>query len=476
MSKTIKINMAIFSIMLFFMIVNSVYYYDDVFRSYWWYFGWSQDGRPFADLFYKSLLYFRSDSIPDIYPLPLIISSIVFIYSLTKAIENVDNDNKIVNSIAFTIFILNPFFISNLSFKYDGAFMLLSVAFSLIPFSFKSTKYFILSSVVCLVISLGMYQASINAYIGIASIIAFVDCFKHNGYRKSITRISASALCVLVSYIAYSLLIIKNIQLNANFDSYTQTIPLSMDGFYNLINNINSALEKIKLALNSGIILPVSLFVITSILSGIFYSFKHKSVWIIVFLILSMTGCFFSSFGVSVFGRHPIFVARIFIGFGAFIMLMPLICSYMISNKVNYILSSFMIIPLLCIFFASINASREEFKYQNNISLQIINDINHSSARDYDFIVIDGYSKKSSIATVNSKIFPVVGEIIPPIFTNRYDGGVFTIMRNGLKNISSAEESSANLALKLSSKENIIAENNIYSINAVNNIIVLRFK
>lgn len=476
MSKTIKTNMAIFSIMLFFMIVNSVYYYDDVFRSYWWYFGWSQDGRPFADLFYKSLLYFRSDSIPDIYPLPLIISSVVFIYSLTKAIENVDNDNKVVNSIAFTIFILNPFFISNLSFKYDGAFMLLSVAFSLVPFSFKSTKYFILSSVVCLVISLGMYQASINAYIGIASIIAFVDCFKHNGYRKAIIRLSASALCVLVSYIAYSLLIIKNIQLNANFDSYTQTIELSMDGFYNLINNINAALEKIKLALNSGIIFPVSLFVITSILAGIFYSFKHKSVWIIVFLILSMIGCFFSSFGISVFGRHPIFVARIFIGFGAFIMLMPLICSYMISNKVNYILSSFMIIPLLCIFFASINASREEFRYQNNISLQILGEINHSFANDYEYIAIKGYSQHSSIARINSKVFPIVSEIIPPIFTDGYAGGAFTLMRNGFKSISTADPSSSNVAFTKANKDNLISDNNIYSIHAVDRIILINFK
>ncbi|TJM88697.1 glucosyl transferase GtrII family protein, partial [Escherichia coli] len=77
MNKTIKINYFILFVILFFIITCNIYYYDDVFRSYWGYYGWSEDGRPFADLFYKSFIFFRSESIPDIYTLTLVLTSVL---------------------------------------------------------------------------------------------------------------------------------------------------------------------------------------------------------------------------------------------------------------------------------------------------------------------------------------------------------------------------------------------------------------
>ncbi|EFG2178420.1 glucosyl transferase GtrII family protein, partial [Escherichia coli] len=90
--------------------------------------------------------------------------------------------------------------------------------------------------------------------------------------------------------------------------------------------------------------------------------------------------------------------------------------------------------------------------------------------------VIDGYAKNSSVASINKKIFPVISDILPPIFTNRYDGGVFTLMRNGLKDVVSAEPSAADKAVSISDNGNLISDNNIYSIHATKDIIVIKLK
>ncbi|EOX1108467.1 hypothetical protein ACO4HL_003402 [Escherichia coli] len=157
-------------------------------------------------------------------------------------------------------------------------------------------------------------------------------------------------------------------------------------------------------------------------------------------------------------------------------MALPLIGSVILNWRINYLLSLFIAIPMLSIFFATINASREEFKFQNNLSLQMINDINNSKAKYLDFIVIDDYAKNSSVASINKKIFPVISDILPPIFTNRYDGGVFTLMRNGLKDVVSAEPSAADKAVSISDNGNLISDNNIYSIHATKDIIVIKLK
>lgn len=55
-----------------------MYYGDDLFRSQKGYFGWSDDGRYFAEQFYR-VLSLGSSTLPDSYPIPLLISG-AFLY------------------------------------------------------------------------------------------------------------------------------------------------------------------------------------------------------------------------------------------------------------------------------------------------------------------------------------------------------------------------------------------------------------
>ncbi|EEC8170327.1 glucosyltransferase domain-containing protein [Escherichia coli] len=476
MNKTIKINYLILFVILFFIITCNIYYYDDVFRSYWGYYGWSEDGRPFADLFYKSFIFFRSESIPDIYPLPLVLTSVLLVISLTKALQNILSKDGVIVNITFAIFMLNPFLLSNMLFRYDGAFMILSIALSAIPFIFTKSRTFAISSLLCLTISLGLYQASINVYIGLASVVVAMEALKGEKFTSIASRVLLSVTCVVSSYIIYSKLILESLSLNNNFSKYTQIVELNKVGVINVYENIINAVRKIDVALHSGIGVPLYIFLSIIAISSVFFAIKRKKFQLLFFIAISIFGCFFSSFGVSVFGKSPVFVSRIFIGFGVFIMALPLIGSVILNWRINYLLSLFIAIPMLSIFFATINASREEFKFQNNLSLQMINDINNSKAKYLDFIVIDGYAKNSSVASINKKIFPVISDILPPIFTNRYDGGVFTLMRNGLKDVVSAEPSAADKAVSISDNGNLISDNNIYSIHATKDIIVIKLK
>ncbi|EFE7777526.1 hypothetical protein F6W12_18660, partial [Escherichia coli] len=59
-------------------IFGTSYYYDDLFRAYSGYSSWNSDGRPFANIFYQILTF--GQTMPDMFPVALIISIFIFAY------------------------------------------------------------------------------------------------------------------------------------------------------------------------------------------------------------------------------------------------------------------------------------------------------------------------------------------------------------------------------------------------------------
>src|SRR5699024_5047127 len=108
------------------------------------------------------------------------------------------------------ILISNPLALSNWLFRYDSAFMLLSIAFALIPFCLLHlpTKKWLTYSTLALLGSLMTYQISINIFIGFTAIFAFKFAVEHKTFKEISYFILRSIITLGVAYLIYSKVIL----------------------------------------------------------------------------------------------------------------------------------------------------------------------------------------------------------------------------------------------------------------------------
>ena len=131
--------LAIIGVSIFPLLISDIYYLDDSYRVVTGIIGWSGDARPVGEIFYK-ILTLSNNSLPDLFPAPLILSILFLCYVFSLLSTKFSNGHTFLFALCISPVILNPLFNANLHFRYDSPFMVLSIAFALLPyrFSFKN--------------------------------------------------------------------------------------------------------------------------------------------------------------------------------------------------------------------------------------------------------------------------------------------------------------------------------------------------
>ncbi|HHQ4615744.1 TPA: glucosyltransferase domain-containing protein, partial [Aeromonas veronii] len=193
------------------------YYNDDLFRSIFGYYGWQDDGRPLAEFIYRTLT-LNNINIPDMYPLLLIIAICFYCYVCIK-VGNVILDRKsLLIDIISCSFIFSPLFASNLWFRYDSFFMVLSLTAAIYPFSInKNITSKVLLGAISLISCLTLYQPSISLFICMSSVEFMFISMRADNNMKSMWLVLSSR----VATIALSL-----------FIYFKVVIPLVPAGYY----------------------------------------------------------------------------------------------------------------------------------------------------------------------------------------------------------------------------------------------------
>ncbi|ECZ7785283.1 TPA_asm: hypothetical protein G4J95_003817, partial [Salmonella enterica subsp. enterica serovar Java] len=160
----VSILLGLVLIYTFPLLTQQSYYIDDLGRSLYGGLGWSGNGRPLADV----IFYVINFGIPitDSSPLPLILGLTALVISLVYIRDYLFGNDYITAALCFMMIIANPFFIENLSYKYDSLTMCLSVAISIMA-SRKSYSREISNIIIAVTLTiayLSLYQASLNIY------------------------------------------------------------------------------------------------------------------------------------------------------------------------------------------------------------------------------------------------------------------------------------------------------------------------
>lgn len=376
------------------------------------FFWWNRHSSTIA----ASILGLNSDYFVVTFPYSLFIS--IFLLSISSIIFLKTIDKKLLNSkialLASVSIGLSPYYLENLSYKFDAPLMALSVFASIFPFLFiRYKKIFVITSIIGLLIMLTSYQASSGIYMMISIFLAFIKILE-----KDIKEAFRILLCFCISYLIVGILYLMIYNPEATYAN-THILPFKYfliglnQHITNYIKTIYSDMgggSRVYLHLVFGF---AFIFVAKSILNAKINKFLAFFLSIITLIIL-----FILSFGLYLIIITPTFYPRSFIGFGVFVGILSLYSIY--KGK---ILSSILIIIFVHYLIMFANYYGQSLKAQNDYETFrwtiMLNDLgkfldtSHMEVESKFNIKTLGHSGVNPVIAKSKIQYPLIARLIP---------------------------------------------------------------
>lgn len=397
------------------LILANFNYIDDIHRILYGTFAFSWWNRHTSTIM-ASILSLNTEYFLATFPYSLLIS--IFLLSISSIILLKIIDNKLLDSkialIASASIGLSPYYLENLSYKFDAPFMALSVFASIFPFLFiKYKKIFILTSIISLLIMLTSYQASSGIYIIIATFLVFQKIIKND--KKEAFRI---IIMFCISYLAVGILYLMIYKPEATYAN-TNIIPLKYlligldkhitNYIYTIYSDWGGA-NRVYLHFIFGFAL---IFVVKSTLNA-----KINKIAALFFSIAIVIILFILSFGLYLIIVTPTFTPRSFIGFGVFI---GILCIYSIyKGKILSNIITIMFMHFLIVFANYYGQSlKAQSDYQTFRFTIMLNDLgkfintSHMEINSTFNINILGHSGVNPVIAKSKIHYPLIDRLIP---------------------------------------------------------------
>lgn len=186
-TKKSTLLLLIISALIFYfpVIYGQSFYADDIDRITTGSYGWPALGRFLAYLI--SLLYSANLSITvDPAPLTWILSIVIYglaAFCINVKISTIDKNFALPLSL---VFIVNPFFIENLLYRFDCLGMAFSLLLSALAFSLRWSAVDCVAKALLLIICLNFYQPFVNLFIGLVGLELTLILYKKYTIRYAL--------------------------------------------------------------------------------------------------------------------------------------------------------------------------------------------------------------------------------------------------------------------------------------------------
>lgn len=433
-------------------------YIDDIGRSLTG-LAWMHDGRVLT----SALMILLSGGYPvtDIYPIGNIASSLLIALSGFTIAKSFGINTRSLVPLSLLI-LFSPFMLENLSYRFDSLSMGISILAICIPFLwYNKCLLFIVTSVICVYVSLQTYQASSTCYLVIACFFCadeFRKSFK-NGMLLGIASCFSFLTSTLLSSITWKAL---SLDMNGRGGIINSQVELT-DNIYKYIDLLSDATSYQLVFSLALLLLPCVLFLMYVVRSG--RKFHMKALPIIMVALALII-----SIGPGLFLSGTWWTPRIMIG--APVFLTCLCCLALAVNGDNWLttVGSWLYLfagLILCVSYA--NATKANNEYIDSI---ISMARPYISSTDESNLVINGEVKRPARVKIYDDKFPIIKHLIPTYMSNSWTWGVAQFKRtdsigerawglrgerrvNAIKNICSMRVALANKDFTLYSDSNI---------------------
>ncbi|WP_222888223.1 glucosyltransferase domain-containing protein [Enterobacter sp. C2] len=398
------------------LIIAGMNYLDDYGRYLGGYTGWSINGRPFADLLMTAFNF--GSPLLDLSPLPLIMSLMILSVSgLIITSKFLTHENVYIRSVVAFLLIANPFFLENLSFKYDILPMSLSIlALSLAFYKTSIYKVDFLLPIFLIFVSLGLYQASLGIFI-ILSILEFTEFTIKidKSFKSCLTVALTRCIQFLLAYFLYKIIIAQFCVAGEYSLNLAKTIPFNADGMTTVLNNFYKFNFFIGNYINSmpkALVVWYILVLAGSICLLIKKVWKHsKNLFVVVALFTSPLLFYFFSFAHFLILENTVTTSRVMVSFGATLIALASYIIYAFKNeKIKLLIFIPFILYSYVLSMSYVNASISQIRKDERIISSIQRDIVHLSPR-IKYVNFNGEVSSAPQKALAITKFPVLKDL-----------------------------------------------------------------
>lgn len=469
-------------------IIANRYYCDDNARSLTGLTGWNGDGRPLTE----SLMKLLSGGMPitDISPLPLILSVLLLAYTITLYYKtNLSHFTFHISHILFfSLVIMNPFMLTNLSYKFDVLSMVLSLCLTFIPFIMPRNSNaiaIIITSIVCLVAALSLYQVVICAFCSLVLLDIFLMIINSN---ISIKRTLSIGTGMCFGVIIYKKAI-ANKYLSYNdwrYDASKMLLGSDKTTLQKIQDNVSSLLSIIKtyfIGIPKTVIFLMLLGTVSALIYIIYTIIKsnkphlHKAIKCVYILILPVLLVVANILPLSLVngggGKCRILLSMCIVEL--FFAILFLLLSQK-SNKTAVLL----IIPCIIFFYSYSysfgNAEKSQKNYEEYLTYNIARDIETiNSNNTYHNISFLGTTPRSPQLIMLAEKYPQFNSLVPTYLNSGWwcNGSALShyLQNQDFDFVDPSEEIS-----DIVSASTPLIETSVYSCFCVDDSIIIKYK
>jgi Glucosyl transferase GtrII len=399
--RTFTISLVLYALVLFPLLIADRYNVDDWGRSVRGYLNWRKDGRPLTDLVIRVLD--LGNPLLDFSPICQIGTIVCLSWLSALIARKFEIRRPFIAALTALPLGANPFFLANLSFKFDSLPMALSISLALIPIVLENApdrnkRRSLLIGALLLLGSLCLYQPSLNAFL-VFAVFEYLLLQRRNESSAALTALVMRRVLQL----AIAVLMYKIVALHTVHGGYGNDHSSLVSAFAIVQRNLAAfwsfPVQMLTGTLRFTLLLPLLLALLASIAVALRYSGwignSGKVVWISSAFLTPMF-VLFGVFGFMIFLQSPTGGARTFIGFGALlasslILISSILTEYNVSGRLQCAL---LFIPAYTmIAFAAIyaNATKVQKDYERHIAEKLSDDLKEVMAtKSVSALIIEG--------------------------------------------------------------------------------------
>ncbi|HGU5642030.1 TPA: glucosyltransferase domain-containing protein [Escherichia coli] len=394
-------------------IINNQLYVDDIFRAQNGFDGWSQNGRPLADML-MHLLMISSSKLPGYGIFGQILSVIMMSMTAIFYARNTLGSTSATALICASGFAISPFFIENMLYQYDNLPMTLSLCGAVIAsiYALKESKICFIASFMLIAFSSALYQTSINSYIALVAVNLTVKLYRSEVCASKSIVLSLRAIASLaIGMIVYSIIIKFIIPMTGGRGEGITLNASLIDYFIIRIIKFYTLLESTLSIYYVAIYLLVLVFLVA-------VAKPRISLTNLLMIVACLSVVAISPIGMlAVFGESAI-AARMMMGaVGLTALIFSIISISKYSDTKKYFAVAVLAIPLYVTAYGFSFAIKEQRNYDTSILYMSINDIRNSP--DYNleaYIVFSGRAHIAPLSFNTVKAYPLISTMLVPAY------------------------------------------------------------
>jgi len=317
--------LALFGFVLLPILAAETFYIDDLGRSLHGYLGWGRDARPLANVVMEVLN--LGTPLVDLSPLPQIGAALLFAGLAVTVARRFGFTGVWRAPLALLPLFASPFFLENLSYRFDALTMSLAVCVAAWSAMLPLTpRWRIVAAGLGLLASLSLYQPAAAVFL-IFALLQYVAGQINQDVPGRIVRVLVWRIALWLATLAlYALTIARTVKGNyglhhAGMESGWPMVGVVAD---NLEMSVRFVVQSLRTAGGAGQLAAIVFALLAMTVAGVAYArrqWRGSAGWQRGFLLLGVVGipaaAFIGMWGPLLLLRHPVMVPRTQIGAGA---------------------------------------------------------------------------------------------------------------------------------------------------------------